>query len=65
MYVCVCNAVTERQVREHLAAQPGARLRDLRDSLGLASGCGQCCAHAQEILREGVRSCAEQCPVAA
>lgn len=46
MYVCVCNAVTERQI--HQAAAQGARqLRDLRHSLGVTAECGRCarCAH--------------------
>ena len=47
MYVCVCNAVTERHIVQ--AVEQGARrLRDLRDSLGVAAECGRCasCAHA-------------------
>ena len=34
MYVCVCNAVTERQIH-HAAAQGARTLRDLRQSLGV------------------------------
>lgn len=47
MYVCVCQAVTDRQIRE--AAQGGARtLKDLRRELGVTRDCGRCasCAHA-------------------
>ena len=41
MYVCVCKAVTDRQIRE--AVFDGARtLRDLRKQLGVASECGRC-----------------------
>ncbi|MEM7083295.1 MAG: (2Fe-2S)-binding protein [Pseudomonadota bacterium] len=41
MYVCLCNAVTESEVRE--ACDQGAEtLSDLQDSLGVAMGCGQC-----------------------
>ena len=36
MYVCVCQAVTDRQIRE--AAQDGAlTLKDLRRDLGIAT----------------------------
>ncbi len=53
MYVCVCMAVTERQIRE--AASQGARtLKDLRHSLGVASDCGQCASSARQCLREAV-----------
>ncbi|MCX9158206.1 (2Fe-2S)-binding protein [Niveibacterium sp. 24ML] len=56
MYVCVCHAVTERQVRQ--AASNGARrLRDLSDTLGVATQCGRCASHALTCLR----SC-DACP---
>ena len=51
MYVCVCHAVTDSQIRE--AAQGGARtLRDLRRDLGVTSDCGRCATCAHECLRE-------------
>lgn len=51
MYVCVCQAVTERQIRE--AAQGGARtLQDLRRDLGVTRDCGRCASCAHECLRE-------------
>jgi len=51
MYICICNAVTEREIRE--TARLGARsLRDLREELGVAGKCGRCKAAAAEILRE-------------
>lgn len=41
MYVCVCNAVTEKQVRQSVA--DGARtLEDLQVELGVATCCGTC-----------------------
>ncbi len=50
MYVCVCRAVTDRQIRE--AAMRGARtLRDLRRELGIARECGSCAACARDCLR--------------
>lgn len=51
MYVCVCRAVTDGQIRE--AAQSGARtLQDLRRDLGVTSDCGRCASCAHECLRE-------------
>jgi bacterioferritin-associated ferredoxin len=51
MYVCVCNAITDRQIRK--AAKAGARnLRDLQSKLGVATGCGSCMEVASEILQE-------------
>lgn len=49
MYVCVCQAVTDRQIRE--AASGGARtLKDLRRELGIARDCGRCAGCARECL---------------
>jgi bacterioferritin-associated ferredoxin len=51
MYVCVCNAITDQQIRE--AADAGARdLWDLQARLGVASNCGSCKETASEILQE-------------
>ena len=51
MYVCICNAVTESEIRE--AADSGADdLWTLQQELGVASGCGSCMDAASEILDE-------------
>ena len=69
MYVCVCNAVTERQIRE--AAAGGAQtLKDLRRELGVGSECGRCASCARACLREAQAkhphpSCMELCAAAA
>ena len=58
MYVCVCQAVTERQVRE--AVQSGVEsMRGLREQLGVASECGRCARSAHGILKE-CRRCPRQ-----
>jgi len=51
MYVCVCNAVTDREVRGAIAL--GARsLSDLQMSLGVATCCQQCADCARKIVAE-------------
>jgi bacterioferritin-associated ferredoxin len=51
MYVCICQAVTDREIRD--AAEGGARnVRELGQRLGVATGCGSCAAEARRILRE-------------
>jgi len=51
MYVCVCNAITDKQIRK--AAECGARnIRDLQSKLGVATNCGSCKEVATEILQE-------------
>lgn len=53
MYVCVCAAVTERQI--HQATQGGARtLQDLREDTGIAVECGRCVSCAKRCMREAM-----------
>jgi len=49
MYVCICKSVTDKQIRR-AAARGVDNLLELRESLGVASGCGTCAGSAQEIL---------------
>ncbi len=54
MYVCICNGIPDRTVRE--AADAGARdLADLRAMTGCASSCGSCADVALQVLREAQR----------
>lgn len=49
MYVCICNGITDRQIRE--AAQAGASdLSDLSAMTGCSTVCGSCGELALEIL---------------
>ena len=51
MYVCICNAITDKQIRR--AAKNGASsLNELTGELGVAAGCGSCAQVAEEILHE-------------
>ncbi len=51
MYICLCKSVTDKQIRR-AAAKGVDNLYELRESLGVASGCGTCASAAQEILAE-------------
>jgi bacterioferritin-associated ferredoxin len=51
MYICICNAITERQIRA--CAQSGARsMCDLESCLGVGTNCGRCRPAANEILAD-------------
>ena len=51
MYICICNAVTEREIRG--AAELGcATLDDLSRDLGVATCCGKCAPDARRILHK-------------
>ena len=49
MYVCICNAITDKQILR--AAESGVEdLWGLQRELGVAAGCGSCKEMASEIL---------------
>ena len=51
MYVCVCNSVTDRQIRE--AVEQGCNsMAKLRNELNLATCCGKCESCARKVLSE-------------
>lgn len=53
MYVCVCKAITDRQIKA--AIDDGANsLGKLRKALGVASQCGKCSVMASELLDEAM-----------
>ncbi len=51
MYICICKAVTDKQIRR-AAASGVDNLYELRAQLGVASGCGMCANEARSILSE-------------
>jgi bacterioferritin-associated ferredoxin len=55
MYVCICNGITETQIRT--AVTDGVRsLRELRSGLGVASCRGRCADCAQQVIHETLSS---------
>lgn len=59
MYICICNAVTDREIRG--AVELGSStLQDLRRDLGVASCCGKCETEAKRVLGE-CTGCAYAC----
>ncbi|MEN7342887.1 MAG: (2Fe-2S)-binding protein [Pseudomonadota bacterium] len=51
MYVCICQAITDGQIRK--AIESGIDSVDkLRDTLGVASCCGSCMEDAQALVSE-------------
>jgi len=61
MFICVCNAVTERDVLAAVA-EGAQSLADLQGQLGLASCCGACANLAQEYLPGGCYAASEAVP---
>ena len=51
MYVCVCNRVTDAQIRE--ACESGARsIHCLKARLNVATNCGRCEDCAKQVIQE-------------
>ena len=55
MYICICNAVTEREIRQAVGLGV-TTLKELREGLGVAGECGKCGSCAKAILREELAS---------
>jgi bacterioferritin-associated ferredoxin len=51
MYICICQAVTEQQIRD--AVREGvATVGELGARLGVSAGCGCCRPLAKEVLEQ-------------
>lgn len=50
MYVCICNAVTERTIRE-LVAEGYHSLNEIQALTGCSGTCGQCREHAEAVIQ--------------
>ena len=51
VYVCICNGVTEREIRE-VAAAGCTTLAELTMRTGCGATCGSCLEQAQQLLDE-------------
>lgn len=56
MYVCVCHAVTDRQISASVA-MGATSLADLRDELGVGTCCGKCAREVRQQLRDELSNC--------
>lgn len=56
MYICICNGITERDIRRACTEEGVQSLRELERCLGVGAGCGLCRSAAQELLSDHRRS---------
>jgi bacterioferritin-associated ferredoxin len=61
MYICICNGITDSQVRQ-CARLGAATLSDLQCQLGVAAGCGACADAATAVLAEEASCAAGRAP---
>jgi bacterioferritin-associated ferredoxin len=53
MYVCLCNAITDREFRAHVAVEDRTVSAVYR-SLGKKPQCGKCVPYVKQLLRQVV-----------
>ncbi len=51
MYVCICHAVTDREIRSCIE-EGASSMRELRKQLCVGTQCGKCACHVRAILKE-------------
>ena len=54
MYICMCKAVTDREIRDAVAKGNARSLGCLRDQMGIARECGSCAKQARACVREAL-----------
>ncbi len=52
MYVCICNALTDRTLREAAAETGSTRPRDIYAACGCRAQCGRCVKAVLALARE-------------
>ena len=55
MYVCLCKAVTDRQIKESVNGGACSSFAEVRKQLGVATQCGKCCQMAKSIVETAVK----------
>lgn len=51
MYVCLCSAVTDSDIRQAVA-EGCCSVKALKNSLGVGAGCGKCVKTAKHIMED-------------
>ena len=52
MYVCLCEAITDKQIRNAVRQHHVASLKGLRQILPIGRKCGKCIRQTREIMNE-------------
>ena len=61
MYICLCNGITDGQIRREVRAGTCSALCDLQGQLGVALQCGKCATAAVQVLEEELSACRAAC----
>lgn len=57
MYICVCHAITDRDIREAIERGAGS-LSEVQAQLPVAGCCGSCADSARELIESHIESAA-------
>ncbi|MFC6440708.1 bacterioferritin-associated ferredoxin [Bowmanella sp. JS7-9] len=50
MYICLCYAITDKQIKHAVREQGVGSMRELRQTLNIGGQCGKCIRAAQQII---------------
>lgn len=56
MYVCVCHAVTDKQIEYSVHQGKVNSMRDLQQQLGVGTQCGRCACEARDLVQQTKRA---------
>lgn len=64
MYICLCRAVTDKQIRESIE-NGASSFREVREELDVGTCCGRCVPEARELIDQTLSQLAARLSVAA
>ncbi|MBC8944485.1 MULTISPECIES: bacterioferritin-associated ferredoxin [Xenorhabdus] len=56
MYICLCNAINDKTIRNAVRQQHVRSIRELKSVVPVGSDCGKCVRQAREIINEEISS---------
>ncbi|MCC8367039.1 MULTISPECIES: bacterioferritin-associated ferredoxin [Xenorhabdus] len=54
MYICLCNAISDKAIRNAVRQQNVRSIRELKNFVPVGSDCGKCVRQAREIINEEI-----------
>lgn len=60
LYICLCNALTDRKLRQAATATGSIRPAEIYAACGCRAQCGQCVQTVLQLLRDHASTTAEQ-----
>lgn len=65
MYICICNALTDRKLKEAIAASDSQSPKEVYAACGCRAKCGKCVDLVKDLLRDHGRASGDMLPAAA